>query len=170
MQVWRSAAWRRTSRTRPALIATLIAVPLAAGIVVGVKVADHSGQGGLNLAANGAGVRHHGPWFQVTGPDGSLMNLHQTPAEAADSTNCTLQVPANPLSARGLATPYLLGDGCEMSNPDLQAYVEADILNPRTGSIKVYNPLVITEGTQRPGYRAATWSPSCSASTAATCC
>jgi hypothetical protein len=148
MQVWRSAAWQRTSRTRPALIATLITVPLAAGIVVGVKVASGPNQGGLNLAANGAGVRHHGPWFQVTGPDGSTMNLNQTPAEAADSTNCTLQVPANPLSARGLASPYLLGDGCEMSNPDLQAYVEADILNPRTGSIKVYNPLVITEGTQ----------------------
>jgi hypothetical protein len=148
MQVWRSAAWRRTSRTRPALIATLIVVPLAAGIVVGVKVADHPGQGGLNLAANGARVRHHGPLFQVAGPDGAVMNLHQTPAEAADSTNCTLQVPANPLSARGLAMPYVLGDGCEMSNPDLQAFVEADILNPRTGSLKVYNPLVVTEGTQ----------------------
>ena len=35
-----------------------------------------------------------------------------------------------------------------MSNADLQAYVEADIINPRTGRIKVYNPLVITEGTQ----------------------
>jgi hypothetical protein len=148
MRVWRSAEWRRTSRTRPALIATLIVLPLAVGIVVGVKVADHPSQGGLNLAANRAGVRHHGPLFQVTGPDGAVMNLHQTAAEAADSTNCTLQVPANPLSARGLATPYVLGDGCEMSNPDLQAYVEADILNPRTGNIKVYNPLVITEGTQ----------------------
>ncbi len=149
MQVWRSAAWRRTSRTRPALIATLITVPLAAGIVVGVKVADHPSQAGLNLAANGSGFRHHhGTGGRVTGPDGAVMNLHQTPAEAADSTNCTLQVPANPLSARGLATPYVLGDGCQMSNPDLQAFVEADIINPRTGSIKVYNPLVITEGTQ----------------------
>src|SRR5580693_3962517 len=149
MQVWRSAAWRRTSRARPALIATLITVPLAAGIVVGVKVADHPSPAGLNLAANGSGFRHHhGTGGQVAGPDGAVMNLHQTPAEAADSTNCTLQVPANPLSARGLATPYVLGDGCEMSNADLQAFVEADILNPRTGSLKVYNPLVITEGTQ----------------------
>jgi hypothetical protein len=148
MQVWRSATWRRTSRTRPALIATLIAVPLAAGIVVGVKVVNHPSQAGLNLAAHGSGFRHHqGAGGQVTGPDGTEVNLNQTTAEAADSTNCTLQVPANPLSARGLATPYVLGDGCEMSNPDLQAFVEADILNPRTGHIKVYNPLVITEGT-----------------------
>ena len=160
MQVWRSSTWRRTSRTRPALIATLIAVPLAAGIVVGVKVVNHPGQAGLNLAAHGSGFRHHHhqgaggqdaggqvAGGQVTGPDGAAMNLNQTPAEAADSTNCTLQVPANPLSARGLASPYVLGDGCEMSNPDLQAFVEADIFNPRTGNIKVYNPLVITEGT-----------------------
>jgi len=154
MQVWRSSTWRRTSRTRPALIATLIAVPLAAGIVVGIKAVDHPGQAGLNLAAHGSGFRHHHgrggqvTGGQVTGPDGTAMNLSQTPAEAADSTNCTLQVPANPLSARGLASPYVLGDGCEMANPDLQAFVEADILNPRTGTIKVYNPLVITGGTQ----------------------
>ena len=147
MQVWRSAAWRRTSRTRPALIATLIAVPLAAGFVVGIMVVNHPSQAGLNLAAHGSGFRHHhGTGGQVTGPDGAVMNLNQTPAEAADSTNCTLQVPANPLSARGLASPYVLGDGCEMSNPGLQAFVEADIFNPRTGTIKVYNPLVITAG------------------------
>ena len=103
MQVWRTSTWRRTSRTRPALIATLIAVPLAAGIVVGVKVVDHPGQAGLNLAAHGSGSGHHGTGGQVTGPDGSAVNLNQTPAEAADSTNCTLQVPARPLSARGLA-------------------------------------------------------------------
>ena len=90
--------------------------------------------------------------------------------------NCTLQVPANPLSARGLASPYVLGDGCEMSNADLQAFVEADIINPRTGHITVYNPLVITEGTTPaaapvpPGCAAATWSASCSASTGTTCC
>lgn len=148
MQVWRTSTWRRTSRTRPALIATLIAVPLAAGIVVGIKAVNHPSQAGLNLAAHGAGFRHHqGTGGQVTGPDGAVMNLDQTAAEAADSTNCTLQVPAHPLSARGLASPYVLGDGCEMSNPDLQAFVEADILNPRTGAIKVYNPLVITQGT-----------------------
>lgn len=147
MQVWRSAAYRRTSRTRPALIATLIAVPLAAGIVVGIKVADPGQGGSVALSANrsGLGHHHHHGTVQV---GGAGMDLSQTPAQAAKSMDCTLQVPANPLSARGLASPYLLGDGCQMSNANLQAFVEADIINPRTGGIKVYNPLVITAGTQ----------------------
>ena len=105
------------------------------------------------------------------------MDLGQTPAEAADSTNCTLQVPANPLTARGLATPYVLGDGCQMSNADLQAYVEADIITPATGRIRVYNPLVITGGNALrrlppscPGSVPGTWWASCSASTGPTCC
>ena len=38
--------------------------------------------------------------------------------------------------------------GARCPTPDLQAFVEADIINPRNGRIKVYNPLVITEGTQ----------------------
>ena len=75
------------------------------------------------------------------------MSMNQTPAQAAASMNCTLQVPRHPLTARGLATPYVLGDGCAMSNANLQAFVEADILDPATGAITVYSPLVITQGT-----------------------
>jgi hypothetical protein len=79
---------------------------------------------------------------------GNAINLNQTPAEAAASTNCTLTVPANPLSAQGLATPWQLGDGCSMANAGTQgAFVEATILAPN-GSLQVYNPLVITAGTQ----------------------
>jgi len=36
---------------------------------------------------------------------GAAINLNQTAAQAAASMNCTLTVPANPLSAQGLATP-----------------------------------------------------------------
>ncbi len=149
MHFSRGPAWRRTSRVRPALIATLIAIPLASGVAVGVIAANHSGtpNSQLNLSAQGLGIGQRLP-LATGSAAGTGVDLGQTPAEAADSTNCTLQVPANPLSARGLSTPYVLGDGCEMSNPDLQAYVEADIINPRNGRIKVYNPLVITEGTQ----------------------
>src|SRR5580704_8127099 len=78
---------------------------------------------------------------------GAAINLNQTAAEAAASMNCTLTVPANPLSAQGLATPYQLGDGCSMANAATEgAFVEATILAPN-GQIQVYNPLVITAGT-----------------------
>jgi hypothetical protein len=66
-------------------------------------------------------------------------------------------VPANPLSAQGLATPYQLtgpngmtpaASGCTMTNAAaLGAFVQATILNPRTGQLYVYDPLVITQGT-----------------------
>ncbi|HTT53966.1 MAG TPA: hypothetical protein VMH35_21450 [Streptosporangiaceae bacterium] len=140
------------------LIATLVAIPLAVGVIAGVKVADPGQGGAVALSANRFGIghhRHHHHHHQGGGPgagggagQGGGMNMNQTPAQAAQSMNCTLQVPAHPLSARGLATPYVLGDGCQMSNADLEAFVEADIINPRTGHIRVYNPLVITQGTQ----------------------
>ena len=76
---------------------------------------------------------------------------------AAANVNCDIIVPANPLSARGLATPYQLTgtdgqtpaqSGCEMSNAvNLGAFVQATILNPATGKLFVYDPLVITQGT-----------------------
>jgi hypothetical protein len=78
---------------------------------------------------------------------GNAINLNQTAAQAAASMNCTIQVPANPLSAQGLATPWQLGDGCSMANFGTEgAFVEATILSP-DGQLQVYNPLVITAGT-----------------------
>jgi len=71
--------------------------------------------------------------------NGDAINLNQTAAEAADSGNCTIAVPANPLTAQGLASPYKLGDGCSMANPDQEAFVEATILSP-SGQVQVYNP------------------------------
>ena len=78
---------------------------------------------------------------------GNAISLNQTAAQAAASGNCSLTVPANPLSAAGLATPWQLGDGCSMANAGTQgAFVEATILAPN-GQLQVYNPLVITAGT-----------------------
>jgi hypothetical protein len=80
-----------------------------------------------------------------------------TAAVAAANVNCDIIVPANPLSAQGLATPYQLTgtggqspavSGCSMTNAaNLGAFVQATILNPRTGALSVYDPLVITQGT-----------------------
>ena len=79
---------------------------------------------------------------------GNAFSFNQTPAQAADSTNCTVSVPAHPLSAKGLATPWVLGDGCTWENGDTEGvFVDATILSP-DGQLQVYNPLVITQGTQ----------------------
>jgi hypothetical protein len=62
-------------------------------------------------------------------------------------------VPADPTSAAGLATPYELsatnrGDGrCHEANVDQAAFVEAAIVDPATGALSVYHPLVIDAGT-----------------------
>ena len=78
---------------------------------------------------------------------GAAINLNQTAAQAAASMNCTITVPANPLSAKGLATPWQLGDGCSEATTGTEgAFVEATILSPN-GTLAVYNPLVITTGT-----------------------
>ena len=82
-----------------------------------------------------------------------------TPAatqNASNNADCELIVPARPLTATGLATPYQLtgpggqdpaASGCTQANPNLRAFVQATILDPATGRLWVYEPLVITAGT-----------------------
>ena len=78
---------------------------------------------------------------------GNAFSFSQTQAEAADSTNCTVTVPNHPLTAKGMATPGVLGDGCTWVNGDTEGvFIDATILAPN-GRIQVYNPLVITQGT-----------------------
>ncbi len=74
----------------------------------------------------------------------------------ADAVNgdCTLIVPSHPLSAQGLATPYQLvatdpaNGPCNESNKARAAFVQGAVIDPVTGQISIYNPLVIDEGTQ----------------------
>jgi hypothetical protein len=61
---------------------------------------------------------------------------------------CTLSVPADPLSARGLATPYVLGGQCRESDPNSNAFVQAVILDKATGAASLYDPLVVDRGTR----------------------
>ena len=78
---------------------------------------------------------------------GAAFSFAQTQAEAADSTNCTVTVPARPLSAKGLATPWELGDGCTWANGGTEGvFIDATILAPN-GQLQIYNPLVIDQGT-----------------------
>src|SRR6266566_505427 len=78
---------------------------------------------------------------------GNAFNFNQDAAMALASMNCTLAVPANPLTAQGLATPWQLGDGCTWANGATEgAFVEATILAPN-GQVQLYDPLVINQGT-----------------------
>jgi hypothetical protein len=80
-----------------------------------------------------------------------------TAPAAAANVSCDIVVPANPLTAKGLSTPYQLtgtngmsaqASGCTMANfGNLGAFVQATILNPATGALSNYEPLVITQGT-----------------------
>ncbi|HET9172219.1 MAG TPA: hypothetical protein VFN97_22520 [Actinospica sp.] len=74
-------------------------------------------------------------------------------AAATPNPNCTLIVPANPLSAQGLATPYqfvatnaAMGP-CHEANINQSAFVQATVYDPATGALSVYDPLVIDQGT-----------------------
>jgi hypothetical protein len=73
---------------------------------------------------------------------------------APPNPDCTLTVPANPLTAQGLATPYQLtatnakAGACHEANGNQSAFVQATVLDPATGALSVYSPLVVDQGTQ----------------------
>ncbi len=63
-------------------------------------------------------------------------------------------MPTNPLSAKGLATPYQLtatdpaAGNCDEANDGQSAFVEATVVNTVTGALSVYRPLVVDQGSQ----------------------
>src|SRR5947207_89834 len=83
-----------------------------------------------------------------------LPRLQSHAAGADPNMNCTLIVPAQPLTAQGLATPYQFtathpaNGPCNESNLNQSAFVQGVIYNPTTGTFSVYNPLVIDKGTR----------------------
>ena len=96
-----------------------------------------------NNAANRAGLAG----ANAVDAAGNAFSFTQNADEAAASTNCTVSVPANPLTAQGLASPWVLGDGCTWANGGTEGvFIDATILAP-DGQIQVYNPLVINQGT-----------------------
>jgi hypothetical protein len=142
------SAWRRyAGRNRVARIAVPLAIPLALGLILGAVSAVSGGhstrisQTALGVAANSA----------------ASQAPSAADAAAATNVNCDIIVPANPLTAQGLATPYQLTgpdgmtpaqSGCTMANAaNLGAFVQATILNPANGQLSVYDPLVVTQGT-----------------------
>ncbi|HEV2347505.1 MAG TPA: hypothetical protein VGS97_25665 [Actinocrinis sp.] len=70
---------------------------------------------------------------------------------AAPQPTCTLQVPEQPLTAQGLATPFVLsggGQACHESDSGTAAFVQGLVLDPATGHLSVYDPLVVDAGMQ----------------------
>jgi hypothetical protein len=135
-----------------------VAVPMALGLTLGMVLALSGGPGVTKLSQSALGSRASANANAAGFPDpGASASPANTPAaQQAQNMDCTLIVPANPLTAAGLATPWQLtgpdgqdpaASGCQQSNPDLSAFVQATILNPRTGRLAVYEPLVITLGT-----------------------
>jgi hypothetical protein len=94
----------------------------------------------------------------TSGGDTSGGTAQCPSATPTANVNCAIMVPEHPLTAAGLATPYRLtgpdgaspaASGCTMANAaNLGAFVQATILDPVTGKLWVYEPLVITKGTR----------------------
>jgi len=148
------SGWRRrTQASRGSRLTVTLVIPVALGLIVGAVIA----------IAFYAGVRHASVAGSSPSPVGSGAAAPSSTASSppvavdANNVNCDIIVPANPLSAKGLATPYQLTgtdgmspakSGCAMTNAvNLGAFVQATILDPATGQLWVYDPLVITEGT-----------------------
>jgi len=132
-----SARRRRGRNNRAARIAVPVAAVMALGLTVGIMVGTSG---------------HSAPKLRSAAASGS-MGVSSTAVE----DTCDIVIPAHPLTAKGLATPYQLtgpaggspaATGCQMINSiNLGAFVQATILDPHTGALYVYNPLVITAGT-----------------------
>jgi hypothetical protein len=142
---------RETGMSR---VASQLAAPAALGLVIGVVLAFQSGTSNSGLTQIPLGT-----YVTPTASNAAAALATAAPSAGMKSnTSCEIIVPANPLSARGLATPYQLTgpkgktpaqSGCTMSNgAKLGAFVQATILDPATGALSVYEPLVITKGTR----------------------
>ena len=150
----RGSAWRRRlPGSGLAPIAVQLAVAVALGLVIGGVLAFQAGSSNSGIEQVALGTPVNPSVLASAAPS-------NTPPATRLTTNasCDVIVPANPLTARGLATPYQLTgtdgqtpaeSGCEMTNAaTLGAFVEATILDPATGELSVYDPLVVTQGTR----------------------
>ena len=171
MRTGHRPAWRRRPQSRAARIAVPLAIPMALGLTLGAVLAFTGGPSSTTIqqadagasATPGAGASASANPTVSADPTVSAAaspaaTATAPAAAAAANVSCDIVVPANPLTARGLATPWQLtgtggaspaASGCTMANfANLGAFVQATILNPATGQLSVYEPLVITQGTQ----------------------
>jgi hypothetical protein len=147
------------------LIAVPLVITMAVGLVIGIRLVSEQ-NASLRLSAQGAAPASGTPATTGSAPASPATTARASPtmpatataSPAAASLGCVLIVPANPLTAPGLATPFQLtgpdgmspqASGCTMANfANLGAFVQATIFDPATGALSTYEPLVITQGTQ----------------------
>jgi hypothetical protein len=164
MRTGHRPAWRRRPQSRAARIAVPLAIPMALGLTLGAVLAFTGGPSNTTIRQSAAAA---GATASPTASGGASAtpstaaspsaSATATAPAAAANVSCRIVVPANPLSATGLSTPYQLEgpagmtpqqSGCTMANfANLGAFVQATILNPATGALSTYEPLVITQGT-----------------------
>jgi hypothetical protein len=157
--------------SRIILIAVPLVITMAVGLVLGLRLVSER-NASVQLSAQGSGAATAPPAATGTASATSSAaasptaaasatasaTATATPAAAAANVSCVLIVPANPLTAPGLATPFQLtgpngmspqASGCTMANfANLGAFAQATVLDPATGALSTYEPLVITQGTQ----------------------
>src|SRR6266487_2950409 len=130
------------------LVASALLVPavLGAGLLLGVSLrTDGTMTGALSAHRLNRNQQQH------LDKRGQQQTKRQQPTVNMD---CTLIVPAHPLSALGLATPYQLtatnpaNGPCNESNKTQAAFVQGAIIDPVTGVVSIYNPLVVDRGSQ----------------------
>ena len=176
MRTGHRPAWRRRPQSRAARIAVPLAIPMALALTLGAVLALTGGPSSTTIQQSANAGATATPSTSASTPgtstspaasavaSGAAASPAATAAApaaaatAAANVSCDIIVPANPLTAQGLATPFQLtgpdgmtpaASGCTMANfANLGAFVQATILDPATGALSVYEPLVITQGTQ----------------------
>jgi hypothetical protein len=150
------SAWRRrTQGSRAARLTVTLAIPVALGVAVGAVIAFYGGSHSAQIEQTALGASPSASGGASASP--AATSTSPVVTAAAANVSCDIIVPANPLTAQGLSTPYQLTgthgmspaqSGCTMTNAvNLGAFVQATILDPTTGQLWVYDPLVITKGT-----------------------
>ena len=179
-------AWRRRPQSRAARIAVPLAIPMALGLTLGAVLAFTGGPSSTTIQQQAAAAGATATPSASVSPAASAVasGAAASPAATATATatapaaaaaaaaanvSCNIIVPANPLTAQGLSTPYQLtgpngmspaASGCTMANfANLGAFVQATILDPATGALSVYEPLVITQDTRPAAPRSCPRSP-----------
>jgi hypothetical protein len=162
-----SAAPPRRSWRRYRFAVIVAAVPLLLGGLVAAAIAAPSGHG-HRIEPIGPARRPSRPigpdqspstWPRMSASASASASASSSapdpgPPAAAPDQNCTLIVPAAPLTARGLATPYRLiatdpaAGPCHEADTAQSAFVQATVYDPATGALSVYDPLVIDAHTR----------------------